>query len=407
MKVEQCRICESSALREVLDLGRMPLANSFIDDPEEAEVDYPLRVVWCEECGLVQLDEVVPPGELFSEYIYVSGTSDRLRRHFDELAGDVIERFDVGTEGKVLDIGSNDGTLLGRFREHGLDVLGVEPAENIVKIAESNGIETINEFFRPSVAAELAERHGKRDVVTATNVFAHTHDVDSFLEGVAQALTKEGVLVIEVPYLVDLLENTEFDTIYHEHLSYFSVLPLERLFENHDFELNRVERVDIHGGSIRLYATKRGSSHEPDCSAEELITLEKRRGLESAEVYDRFSSKVRGLKSELVDLLEELTAEGHSVAGYGAAAKGNTLLNYYDIGPEVIDFIADKNELKQGTYTPGTNIEIAPPSRIYETDPDYLLILAWNFAEEIMEQQSRFRETGGGFIIPVPDVEVV
>lgn len=407
MRLDRCRICENHELREILDLGEMALANEFIDDPDASEARYPLRVLWCDRCGLVQIDEIVPPDDLFSEYVYVSGTSDRLERHFDELASDVIDRYAFSKGDTVTDIGSNDGTLLKCFQERGLEVLGVEPASNVAKIAKNNGIETVNQFFTPSVAYDVHNERGPQDVVTATNVFAHTHDVDAFLEGVSYLIRDDGIFVVEVPYLVDLLEKTEFDTIYHEHLSYFSVRPLKRLFESHGFDILRVDRVDIHGGSIRLIASRSSSIYPKDGSATSLIELERRSKLDTIDPYEAFATKVRTLRSNLLELLERLQAEGNSIAGYGAAAKGNTLLNYYGIGPDTMEFIADNNELKQGKYTPGSNIKVVPSERIYEADINYVLILAWNFTDEIVSQESEFKERGGRFIIPVPDVKVL
>jgi SAM-dependent methyltransferase len=406
MKLNQCRICDNKGLTEIIDLGEMALANEFIDDVDDEETQYPLRLVWCSECYLVQIDEIVPPDELFSEYIYVSGTSERLQNHFDELAANITNRYPITTDGSVVDIGSNDGTLLSRFQKRDLDVLGVEPATNIAELANKKGIETINEFFSSDVSTKIVDSYNLFELVTATNVFAHTHNVQDFVQGVYELLTDEGIFVIEVPYLIDLLEGTEFDTIYHEHLSYFAVHPLKKLFEDHNMRILNVERKNIHGGSIRLEVAKEGSSHSPKETVEEIILFEKEWGLDTFDSYQTFAENIHRLKSELVELLEQLKDEGNSIAGYGAAAKGNTLLNYYDIGTETIEFIADKNELKQGKYTPGSNIPVVAPDHIYEADPDYILILAWNFSEEIISQQEEFKEEGGKFIIPIPEVKI-
>jgi SAM-dependent methyltransferase len=406
MKLNQCRVCDNDELTEIIDLGEMALANEFIDNVDDEETQYPLRLVLCSECYLVQIDEIVPPDELFSEYIYVSGTSDKLQNHFDELAANVIKRYPIMTDGSVVDIGSNDGTLLSRFQKRDLDVLGVEPARNIADLANEKGIETINEFFSSDVSTKIVDSYDSFELVTATNVFAHTHNVQDFVQGVYELLSDEGIFVIEVPYLIDLLEGTEFDTIYHEHLSYFAVHPLKKLFEDHGMKILNVERKTIHGGSIRLEAAKETSSHSPKETVEEIILFEKEWGLDTFDPYQTFAENIHRLKSELVELLEKLKDEGNSIAGYGAAAKGNTLLNYYDIGTETIEFIADKNELKQGKYTPGSNIPVVAPGHIYEADPDYILILAWNFSEEIISQQEEFKEEGGKFIIPIPEVKI-
>lgn len=407
MKLTNCRICSSPDLSNVLDLGEMPLANEFLDSPTEEEKEYPLRVVWCQNCGLMQIDEVVPPEELFSEYVYVSGTSERLQNHFNNLVSEIDELYSTLNGRKVLDIGSNDGTLLKGFENHDYDVIGVEPASNIAEIARENGVETINEFFNEEVAFRIQKNYGRRDVITATNVFAHTHNVHSFLKGVSKLLADDGIFVIEVPYLVDLLENVEFDTIYHEHLSYFAVRPLKTLLEKHGFKILNIKRIDIHGGSIRLYSTKDSSWQNANSSAKKLIRIEMEKGLDELATYKSFAHRVERLKTSLLDLLSKLKGSGHTIAGYGAAAKGNTLLNYYSIGQEMLEYIADQNTLKQGLYTPGTHVKVVSPNRIYQDTPDEIVILAWNFAEEIMKQQSDFKEMGGRFVLPVPEVRVI
>jgi SAM-dependent methyltransferase len=409
LKLERCRICKNKKLETILDLGEMPLANAFLDENQlgQEEVFYPLRVVWCESCGLLQIDEIVPPEILFSNYVYVSGTSEALRKHFEGLATEVVTDFNLNSESLVVDIGSNDGTLLKEFRNFSVQVIGVEPAVNIAKIAEENGIKTVNYFFSEDTAKKIVKENGKAEAITATNVFAHTNDLDDLLNGIAYLLKDDGVFVIEVPYLVDLLDNVEFDTIYHEHLSYFAVRPLKRLFEEHDLKIVNVERVTIHGGTIRVFVSKKKSSYEINESVSQLISLEMEKGLTEITAYRKFAERVEKLKADLVSLLQKLKSENRKVIGYGAAAKGNTLLNYYQIGPDLIEFIADLSPMKQNKFTPGTHIPVDNPERIYDAEPDYLLILAWNFADEIMEQQAKFRERGGQFIVPVPEVKIV
>jgi SAM-dependent methyltransferase len=409
LKLERCRICKNKKLETILDLGEMPLANAFLDEDQlgQEELFYPLKVVWCESCGLLQIDEIVPPEILFSNYVYVSGTSEALRKHFEGLATEVVTDFNLNSESLVVDIGSNDGTLLKEFRKFGVQVIGVEPAVNIAKIAEGNGIKTVNYFFSEDTAKQIVKENGKADAVTATNVVAHTNDLDDLLEGIAYILKDEGVFVIEVPYLVDLLDNVEFDTIYHEHLSYFAVRPLKRLFEAHDLKIVNVERVTIHGGTIRVFVSKKESSYNINESVSQLISLEIEKGLTEITAYRKFAERVEKLKADLVSLLQKFKRENRKVVGYGAAAKGNTLLNYYQIGPDLIEFIADLSPMKQNKFTPGTYIPVDNPKRIYEAKPDYMVILAWNFADEIMEQQAEFKEMGGQFIIPVPEVRVM
>ena len=406
MKLRHCRICDNEKLTEIIDLGEMALANDFIDDVDDKESQYPLRLVWCNKCYLVQIDEIVPPDELFSEYIYVSGTSERLQSHFDELASTITNKYPITADDSVVDIGSNDGTLLSHFQKRDLDVLGVEPATNIAELANEKGVKTVNGFFSSDVSIEIADSYDSFELVTATNVFAHTHNVQDFVQGVYELLSEQGICVIEVPYLIDLLEGTEFDTIYHEHLSYFAVHPLKRLFDDHDMKILNIERKTIHGGSIRVEAAKETSSHSPQETVEEILQFEMEWGINSFDSYRAFAENVHTLKSELISLLEQLQGEKSSIVGYGAAAKANTLLNYCNIGPEIIEFIADKNDLKQGKYTPGSNIPVVSPDHIHEADPDYMLILAWNFADEIMNQQNRFKRSGGSFIIPIPDIKV-
>ncbi len=408
MKLERCRICKNKKLERVLDLGEMSLANAFLDKSQlsQKEISYPLKVVWCESCGLLQIDEIVPPEILFRSYIYVSGTSEALRKHFEGLATEVVKNFKLSSESLVIDIGSNDGTLLKEFKKFGLKVIGIEPAVNIAKIAEENGIKTISNFFSVGIAKKIIRENGKAEAITATNVVAHSNDLDSLLKGVSYLLKDDGVFVIEVPYLVDLLENVEFDTIYHEHLSYFAVRPLKIFFKEHDFKIINVERVKIHGGTIRIFVSKKKSRYDINENINQLISLEIKKGLNEVMVYRKFAERVEKLKEDLVSLLQKLKSENKKVIGYGAAAKGNTLLNYYHIGTELIEFIADLSPMKQNKFTPGTHIPVYSPKRIYETKPDYMLILAWNFADEITKQQSKFKEMGGRFIIPVPEVRI-
>jgi SAM-dependent methyltransferase len=387
----------------------MPLANSFLEEYQlrEHEPRYPLEVVWCESCGLLQINEIVSPDILFKDYIYVSGTSETLRQHFEELARNVAENYGLGTGTLVVDIGSNDGTLLKEFKKIGSTVIGVEPAVNIAKVAEANGIKTINDFFSYPIAMKMVKEYGKAKAITATNVVAHTNDLDDLLKAVSNILMDDGVFVIEVPYLIDLLENTEFDTIYHEHLSYFAIHPLKKIIEEHGLKIVNVERVKIHGGSIRVFICKKESRFCINKNLEGLTSIEFDKELHKPLIYRKFAGQVEKLKEDLVGLLNELKKKNKKIVGYGAAAKGNTLLNYYQIGTDLLDYIADLSPLKQNRYTPGTHIPIFGPDKIYETKPDYILILAWNFADEIMKQQSRFKEGGGKFIIPVPEVRII
>jgi len=297
--------------------------------------------------------------------------------------------------------------LLKEFKKHYLEVIGVEPAANISKMAQENGIKTINNFFSADIAKKILKDNGKADAITATNVVAHTNDLDDLLKGVSYLLKDDGVFVIEVPYLVDLLESGEFDTIYHEHLSYFAVRPLKKFFEEHDFKIINVERVKIHGGTIRIFITKKKSRYNINKNVNQLVSLEIKKGLNKETAYRKFAERIEKLKEDLVNLLQKLKSENKKVIGYGAAAKGNTLLNYYNIGPDLIEFIADLSPMKQNKFTPGTHIPVYSPEKIYESKTDYMLIIAWNFTDEILKQQLKFKEMGGKFIIPVPEVKIV
>ncbi len=408
MKLEGCRICKNNKLKKILDLGEMPLANAFLDENQldQEENFFPLRLVWCDSCNLLQIDEVVAPEILFKDYLYVSGTSEVLRKHFEELATDVINNYKLNDDSLVIDIASNDGTLLKEFKKLNTKVLGIEPATNIAKIAEENGIKTVNDFFSEDVGERVVKEIGQADAITATNVVAHINDLDDLLKGVSIILKDDGVFVIEVPYLVDLLEKTEFDTIYHEHLSYFAVCPLIKFFEKHNLNMIDVKRVSIHGGTIRIFVSKKGSKYTINENVNKLISLEEEMGLDKIVAYEQFAERVEKLKKDLVQLLQKLKSQNKIIIGYGAAAKGNTLLNYYNIGPDLIDFIADLNPMKHNKFTPGIHIPVHSPERIYEVKADYMLILAWNFADEIMKQQVKFKEMGGKFIIPVPEVKI-
>lgn len=405
----ECRVCKTKLAQRFLELGPTPLANSFLkrEQLDKPEPFYPLDVYFCGECGLVQLGHVVSPEIMFKDYIYVSGTSTTIPVHFASLAKEAVEKLKLDENSLVIDIGGNDGTLLRNFKAMNIRVLNVEPAANIARIAESFGIETVNEFWDKTTALKISEEKGRAKLIIGTNVFAHVDDWNGFLEGVATALDDSGVFIIEAPYLADLLEKTEFDTIYHEHLSYISIRPMATLFKKCGMELFDVKKLSIHGGSIRLYAKKAGSGRQISSSVNELLSSEKKLKLNSLSTYLEFAAKVESLKQKLVRMLKDLKSGGKRIAGYGAPAKGNTLLNHFGIGTDLLDYIVDRNQLKQGLYTPGTHIPIFPAERLQEDMPDYVLVLAWNFADEIMLQQSAFKEKGGKFIIPLPQPEVV
>jgi hypothetical protein len=404
-----CRACDGTQFRRVLELGPTPLANSFPRGAEEfaTEPFYPLDVYYCETCSLVQLLDVIDAETLFRDYIYLTGTSATIAEHNQQYARAVIEQLGAGARELVVEIASNDGSLLRCFKPYGVRTLGIEPAVNIAAMARADGIETINEFFNLRVARELVRDHGPAKAVLANNVLAHVDETRDFLAGMRELLAADGLAVIEVPYLRDLLDRLEYDTIYHEHLCYFSVTTLVQLCDAVGLAIRRIDRVPVHGGSLRLFAgdATRAGDHAPSVRA--LAAEEAARGLTSPRLYDDLAVKVGANRRALRALIEELVTAGCSVAAYGAPAKGNTLLNYCGIDARQIAFTVDRNPLKVGRYTPGTHIPVLPVPALLERRPDYVLVLAWNFADEIMAQQQEYRRRGGRFIIPIPQPRIV
>lgn len=403
-----CRLCGSSRLSLVLELAPTPPANAFVpaadrDKPQEA---FPLDVFFCEDCAHVQLLDVVDPRVLFENYVYVSGTSPVFVRHFAAYADDVIARFAPPAGGLILDIGSNDGTLLRQFKNRGYRVLGVDPAKDIARQATESGIETIAGFFTVDLAGSVRAERGPASVITANNVFAHADDLAGIVRGIRSLLADDGVFVFEVSYLVDVYEKTLFDTIYHEHVAYHSVKPLVRFLKEHGLELIQALRVDSHGGSLRGIAQPAGGPRPVDRSVADLVALEEGLGLHRADTLQSFAAKIDRLRDELNGLLRRLKAEGKSVAAFGAPAKATTLMYHFGIGPDVIDFIVDDSPLKQGLFSPGMHIPVLPSQAIYDRKPDYVVILAWNFAAPIMDKNAAYRQGGGHFIVPLPTVEV-
>jgi hypothetical protein len=408
-----CRSCGSSHSAEILDLGLQPLANNLLrrEHLSKPEPKFPLRLAVCQSCWLLQIIELVPPVQLFSEYLYFSSFSDLMLRHAQQAAERYIREFSLNQQSLVVEIASNDGYCLQNFQRAQIPCLGIEPAQNIAKVAREKGIETLVEFFGAALAQRLASRpvvpsSRQADLILGNNVFAHAPDTNDFVAGLRLLLKPQGRVILEFPYAADFIEKGEFDTIYHEHVFYFSLTALELLFARHGLEIFQVERLLIHGGSLRLFAGHVGA-HPRHASVDQLRAEEQGKGMRSLAYYQGFAQRVLQLKSALLTLLQDLKRQGKSIAAYGASAKGSTLLNFFGLGQETLDFVADRSTYKQGRLTPGTHLPIVPPERLLEKMPEYTLLLTWNFADEILEQQKAYRAKGGKFIVPIPALTVV
>lgn len=404
MKVDCCRACTGRALLPILDLGSTALANSFIhpDRRGEPEPRFPLRLVLCGVCGLVQIDEEIAPETLFKNYVYVSGTSDVILRHADFLAAHFANRCGLRKNDLVLEAASNDGTVLRAFQKFGVRTLGIEPAENIAAAAQATGVDTVCDFYNETTAARIRSVHGPAKLILARHVLAHVADLHSFVRGLGVVLDDDGLAVIEVPHLASFHGNLEYDTIYHEHLCYFSVRVLKQLFARLDMEMVAVQEVPIHGGCIVVSAQRCGGPRDVEPSVERVIEREERAGLHRIEPWQAFARRVALHKTELLTELDCLRAAGRRLAGYGAPAKGMTLLAHCGIGPDRIPYLVDKNVHKQGKLTPGHHIPIFSPDKLLQDQPDVVLVLAWNFAAEVVAQQAEYQRRGGKFLLPIP-----
>ncbi len=405
-----CRFCGSQLNNTVIDLGMSPLCESYVtaEQLNRMEPFYPLHVYVCESCFLVQLEEYVSPEAIFSEYAYFSSYSSDWLKHAQSYTQKMISLLDLGRKNLVVEIASNDGYLLQYFVEASIPVLGIEPARNVARVAEEKGVPTLVEFFGKSLAKRLAEEGRQADLLLGNNVLAQVPDINDFVSGMKVLLKPGGVITMEFPHLMCLIEENQFDTIYHEHFSYFSLYTAEKIFAEHGIVLYDVEELRTHGGSLRIFGR-----HEEDTGKavteryRELKSRELAAGINSLDYYKRFGEKVVETKFKLLDFLISAKRSGKTIVGYGAPGKGNTLLNYCGIRIDFLDYTVDRNPYKQGKFLPGTHIPIFSPEKISETKPDYILILPWNFKDEIIAQMEHVRDWGGRFVVPIPAVEVI
>ena len=405
-----CRFCNALLEHTFVDLGMSPLCESFLlrDQLNQMEPFYPLKVYVCSNCFLVQLQEYVSPETIFTEYAYFSSYSDSWLQHAKNYTDLMIERFKLESKARVIELASNDGYLLQYFVEKGIPVLGIEPAKNVAQVAIQKGIPTITEFFGVKLARKMSQEGKKADLLLGNNVLAQVPDINDFVAGMKIVLKPLGVITVEFPHLMRLIEGNQFDTIYHEHFSYFSFIAAEKIFAKHGITLFDVEELKTHGGSIRIYGRHAEDLSKPlNGRALELKERELSAGYDRMETYATFAKKVEETKRRLLQILVEVKSQGKKIVGYGAPGKGNTLLNYCGIRSDFLDYTVDRNPYKHGRFTPGTHIEIFPPDRITQDRPDYLFILPWNLKDEITRQMAFIREWGGKFIVPIPEAAIL
>lgn len=403
----QCRACKSENLQTVVEFGRTPFADRLLTKDQLATdtLGAPLTLALCTECSLVQILETVDPEVLFyAEYPYFSSVSKSLLAHFRESAEHILTERALDTQSLVIEAASNDGYMLKNFKEQGIPVLGIDPAQAPVAAAKKAGIETLLTFFTKDLARQLRSEGRAADVFLANNVLAHVPDLNGFVAGIATLLKQNGVAVIEAPYIVDLVDHCEFDTIYHQHLCYFSVSALDKLFRRHGLYLNRVKRTQIHGGSLRLFIEP---VENVDESVQSLLAREQQAGVVTEKYYLDFAERISRIRQDLMKIITELKTSGHTIAGYGAAAKATTMMSYCGITNAHLDYVADLNPYKHGRFMSGSHLEICEPSNVLQKMPSHLLILAWNFADEIIQQQQEYRAKGGRFIVPIPAPTVI
>ena len=402
-----CRFCGEDLNKTFINLGAQPLSNSYVSDEKQPENIYPLHVWVCGNCKLVQLEEYETPEEIFSEYSYFSSYSDSWLKHAKEYTDYMVERFGFNDKSHVVEIASNDGYLLQYFIEKGIPVLGIEPAKNVAAVAEQKGVTTLSEFFGVALANKLAKKQ-KADLLLGNNVLAHVPDINDFVEGMHVLLADDGIITMEFPHLLQLIANNEFDTIYHEHFSYLSFSVVNQIFAVHGLKIFDVEELETHGGSLRIFACHNNlNKYDISKSVAEMLRREETACLLDMTAYTHFEKRVQQTKRDLLSLLIQLKNAGKNIVAYGAAAKGNTLLNYCGIGTDFINYVVDKNPNKQGVFLPGSRIPVLAPDIIKQTKPDYVLVLPWNLKSEIAEQLSYIKDWQGKFIFAIPHVEVI
>lgn len=403
---KKCRICSNKNLHLILDLGKQPPANALIDKNQlsETEAKFPLRLFWCDNCYLVQLLDIVNKEYLFTHYLYMTGASKPIVTHFEKYAKDTFDEFlKTKSAPLVVEIGSNDGSLLSEFKKLGASILGIEPASNLSKLSNDSGIPTTNKFFSSDLASNIIKSFNP-SLVVANNVVAHIENLHDLMNGVKILIGDNGVFIFEVPYLIDLIQNLEFDTIYHEHLSYFSIFPLLNLVDQFGLEIFDIKKQSVHGGTLRIFVSKK-NNFKIKTSLNDLVEIERKFKLDDIKIYQNFANDVKNLKNTILDILTSFKSEKKSIIGYGATAKGNVLLNYCHIDTALLDYIVDTTPLKQGKFTPGTHIPIVSSDRI-QNNVDAVLLLAWNYESDILSKEKNFRKNGGKFIIPLPVPEI-
>lgn len=405
MTARRCRLCNAWLTETFIDLGMSPLANSYVQREHLSAIEpfYPLHARVCEGCYLVQLDDMQSPDTIFRDYAYFSSFSDTWLKHAADYTEQMAKRFGLDASSMVIEVASNDGYLLQYFQGKGIPVLGIEPAANVASVAQQKGIPTLVKFFGSETAKELVRGNTRADLLIANNVLAHVPDLNDFVGGLKRALKPDGVITVEFPHLLHLIQENQFDTIYHEHLYYFALFPVAKLLGAHGLTLFDVEQLPTHGGSLRIYVRHEEDLTKPITESVRYVqSLEERAGLARLETYRRFRDQVQDTKRKLLDLLSTVKSQGRTIVGYGAPAKGNTLLNYCGIRGDSISFTVDRSPHKQGRFLPGTHIPIEHPDRVREAKPDYVFILPWNLKDEIMQQLAYIREWDGQFIVPIP-----